>query len=66
MDLRVGSGGPVPNKALTGERPVLLSGPISSLLRTENGLTTGNFVVKCTGRGLVVKRPGVLSKAQIC
>ena len=40
-------------------------GPISSLLlRTENGLTTDTFVVKCTGRGLVVKRPGVLSKVQ--
>ena len=35
---------------------------MSSLLRTENGLTTEIFVVKCTGRGLVVKRPGVLSK----
>ena len=23
------------------------------------------FVVKCTGRGLVVKRPGVLSKVQM-
>ena len=39
--------------------------PISSLLRTENGLTTDIFVVKCTGRGLVVKRPGVLSKVQM-
>ena len=36
-----------------------------SLLRTENGLTTDFFVVKCTGRGLVVKRPGVLSKVQM-
>ena len=39
--------------------------PFPSLLRTENGLTTGIFVVKCTGRGLVLKRPGVLSKVQI-
>ena len=36
-----------------------------SLLRTENGLTTDIFVVKYTGRGLVVKRPGVLSKVQM-
>ena len=51
--------------ALLRKRPVLLSGPISSLLRTENGFTTDIFVVKCTGRGLVVKRPGVLSKVQM-
>ena len=38
---------------------------ILSLLRTENGLTTDIFVVECTGRGLVVKRPGVLSKVQM-
>ena len=38
---------------------------MSSLLRTENGLTTDIFVVKYTGRGLVVKRPGVLSKVQM-
>ena len=38
---------------------------ISSLLRTENSLTTDIFVVKCTGRGLVVKRPGILSKVQM-
>ena len=43
--------------ALLRKRPVLL--------RTENGLTTDIFVVKYTGRGLVVKRPGVLSKVQI-
>ena len=36
-----------------------------SLLRTKNGLTTDIFVVKFTGRGLVVKRPGVLSKVQM-
>ena len=51
--------------ALLRKRPVLLSGPISSLLRTENGLTTDIFVVNYTGRGLVVKRPGVLSKVQM-
>ena len=51
--------------ALLRKRPVLLFWPISSLLRTENGLTTDFFVVKCTGRGLVVKRPGVLSKVQM-
>ena len=38
---------------------------MSSLLRTENGLTTDIFVVRYTGRGLVVKRPGVLSKVQM-
>ena len=32
---------------------------------TENGLTTDIFVVKYTGRGLVVKQPGVLSKVQM-
>ena len=36
-----------------------------SLLRTENGLTTDSFVAKCTGRGLVVKRPEVLSKVEM-
>ena len=36
-----------------------------SLLRTENGLTAEIFVVKYIGRGLVVKRPGVLSKVQM-
>ena len=36
-----------------------------SLLRTENGLTMDIFVVKHTGRGLVVKRLGVLSKVQM-
>ena len=51
--------------ALVRKRPVLLSGPIPSLLRTENGLNTDIFVVKYTGRGLVVKRPGVLSKVQM-
>ena len=51
--------------ALLRKRPVLLSGPISSLLRSENGLTMDIFVVKCTGRGLVEKRPGVLSKVQM-
>ena len=35
------------------------------VLRTENGLTTDIFVAKCTRRGLVVKRPGVLSKVQM-
>ena len=34
-------------------------------IRTENGLTTDIFVVNYTGRGLVVKRPGVLSKVQM-
>ena len=36
-----------------------------SLLRTENGLITDIFMVKYTGRGLIVKRPGVLSKVQM-
>ena len=38
---------------------------ISSLLRTEDGLTMDIIVVKCTGRGLVAKWPGVLSKVQM-
>ena len=38
---------------------------MSSLLGTENGLATDIFVVNYTGRGLVVKRPGVLSKVQL-
>ena len=50
--------------ALLRIRPGLLKAN-SSLLRTENGLTTDVFVVKCTGRGLVVKRPRVLSKVQM-
>ena len=50
--------------ALLRKRPFLLRANLS-LLRTENGLTTDIFVVKCTGRGLVVKRPGVLSKIQM-
>ena len=33
--------------------------------RPENGLTTVIFVVKYTGKGLVEKRPGVLSKVQM-
>ena len=40
-------------------------GQFLPLLRTENGFTTDIFVVKYTGRGLVVKRPGVLSKDQM-
>ena len=50
--------------ALPRKRPVLLS-LISSLLRTENGLTTDIFVVEYIGRGLVVERPRVLSKVQM-
>ena len=50
--------------ALRENSPVY-QGPISSLPRTENGLPTDIFVVKHTGRGLVVKRPGVLSKVQM-
>ena len=54
--------------ALLRERPVLLRANNflnSSLLRTENGLATDIFVVKDAGRGLVVKRRGVLSKDQM-
>ena len=47
------------------ENGLFFWGPISSLLRTENGLTTDILVVKYTGRGLVVRRPGVLSKVQM-
>ena len=53
--------------ALVRKRPVLLRA--NSVLTKDrnfrNGLITDIFVVKCTGRGLVVKRPGVLSKAQM-
>ena len=50
--------------SVTKKMAVLLRANLS-LLRTENGLTTDIFVVKCVGRGLVVKRPGVLSKVQM-
>ena len=35
------------------------------LTKDRTGLTMDIFVVKCTGRGLAVKRPGVLSKVQM-
>ena len=35
------------------------------LTKDPNGLTKDDFVVEKTGRGLVVKRPGVLSKDDI-
>ena len=44
------------------KRAVYSKGHSRSLLRTENSLTTDIFVVKYTGRGLVEKRPGALSK----
>ena len=47
--------------SLTKKTARFTKGPISSLLRTENRLTTDIFVVKYTGRGLLVKRPEVLS-----
>ena len=43
--------------SLTKRTARLTKGKFWSLLRTENGLTTDIFVVKCTGKGLVVKRP---------
>ena len=50
--------------ALLRKRPVALRAKFV-LTKTENGLTTDIFVAKCTGRGLVVKRPGALSKVQM-
>ena len=51
--------------SLTKKTARLIEGQFSSLLRTENSLTTDFFVVKYRGRDLVVKRPGVLSKVQM-
>ena len=51
--------------SLTKKTARFTKGPFSSLLRTENGLTTDIFVVKYTGRGFVVKRRGVLGKVQM-
>ena len=61
--------GPPRLQPLLRKRPVF--GPFFGLpgrfplLRPANGLTTDFFVVKYTGRGLAVKRPGVLSKVQM-
>ena len=49
----------------SAKRPVLLRANFV-LTKDRNSLTTDIFVVKCTGRGLVVKRPGVLSKVPRC
>ena len=51
--------------SLTKKTARFIKGRFLSLLRTENGLTTDIFVVKYTGSGLAVKRPGVLSKVQM-
>ena len=64
---RIGRGEKAPTpkiSALLRKRPVLLRANFV-LTKDRNGLTTDIFVVKYTGRGLVVKRPGVLSKVQI-
>ena len=50
--------------ALLRKRPVLLR-PNFVLTKDRKRLTTDIFVVKYTGRDLVVKRPGVLSKVQM-
>ena len=50
--------------ALLRKRPVLLRANFV-LTKDRKRLTTDIFVVKYTGRGLVVKRPGVLSKVQM-
>ena len=50
--------------ALLRKRPVLLKANFV-LTKDRNGLATDIFVVKYTGRGLVVKLPGVLSKVQM-
>ena len=64
-NIEKGGKGPHPQDfGLTKKTARFTKGQFSSLLRTENGLTTDIFVVKCTGRGLVVKRLGVLSKVQ--
>ena len=44
--------------------PILLRANLV-LTKDRNGLTTDIFVVRYTGRGLVVKRPGVLGKVQM-
>ena len=50
--------------ALLRKQPVVLRANFV-LSKDQNSLTTDIVVVKCTGRGLVVKRPGVLSKVQM-
>ena len=52
-----------------GKKPVLINKKkaeeCTPKLRTENGLTPDIFAVRYTGRGLVVKRLGVLSEDQM-
>ena len=50
--------------SLSKKQPVLLRANFV-LTKDRNGLTTDIFVVEFTGRGLVVKRLGVLSKVQM-
>ena len=50
--------------ALLRKQPVLLRANVV-LTKDRNGLTMDILVVKCTGRRLVVKRPGVLGKVQM-
>ena len=50
--------------ALLRKRPFLLRANFV-LTKDRNGLTTDILVAKRAGRGLVVKRPGVLSKIQM-
>ena len=58
MTLLIGRGEktPTPKISALRKRPVLLR---------ANLVLTKDLVAKYTGRGLVVKRPGVLSKAQM-
>ena len=50
--------------ALLRKRPVLLRANFV-LTKDRKRPCYGHFLVKYTGRGLVVKRPGVLSKVQM-
>ena len=65
MNSKRGEKTPTPKiSALLRKQPVLLRANFV-LTEDRNGLTTDIFVVKYTGRGLVVKQLGVLSKAQM-
>ena len=60
-----GEKAPTPKiSAELGKRPVLLRDNFV-LTKDRKRPYYGHFVVKYTGRGLVVKRPGVLSKVQL-
>ena len=52
------------SSALLRKRPVLLRADFV-LTKDRKRPYYGHFCGKCTGRGLVVKQPGVLSKVQM-